>query len=337
MNRCVKCGFPEGGRPGVFFVNNVCSACINSEKKKEINFKERQEWLTQFIKENKSDNEYDCLIAVSGGKDSHMIVKRLMENHGIKNPLLVTTLDEYTQTEAGKHNLKNIAEVFDVDHIYFRYKPKTCVKEMLEGFENELNPLKLLDERMVAGDGIPMKIAKKFGINLVFYGESNFEYGTIENLDIFHPMSDDKVKYIFIGAIYPYSIYDSYQEAKTVGFKDLDDCNEWNRQGTVENFTQIDSIAYLTHQWCKFVKFGAQRTTDIACRLVRENKLTRDQAILLIKERDFVCDPMAKRDFCRALNITEEYFDKIVDKHANDTLVKKDIDGVWKLKEFIEK
>ncbi len=332
---CLKCGFPLGCRPGLKEVDGVCSACINAEKKKKINFKERQKWLTQYIKENKGDGLYDCVIAVSGGKDSHMIVKRLMENHGIKNPLLVTTLDEFTQTKAGAHNLKNIAEYFDVDHIYFRYKPKTCIKETLDGFVNELNPLRVLDDRMCAGDGVPATIARNFNVKLVFYGESNFEYGSLDELDIFHPLSDDKVKYIFMGAIYPYSIKDSLEEARPIGFKDLDDFNEWNRH-TVENYTQIDSIGYLTHQWCKFVKFGAQRVADIACRMAREGAITREQAMLYIRERDFICDKMAKRDFCRALNITEEYFDEIVDKHANPKVVKKDIDGVWKRMDLIE-
>lgn len=58
--------------------------------------------------------------------------------------------------------------------------------------------------------------------------------------------------------------------------------------------------------------------------------------MLYIKERDFVCDPMAKRDFCKTLNITEKYFDEIVDKHANPNVVKKDIDGVWKRKDLIQ-
>ena len=78
-----KCGFPLGCRPGLKEIDGVCSACINAEKKKKINFKERQEWLTEYIKQNKGDGHYDCVIAVSDCKDSHMIVKSLMQNHGI--------------------------------------------------------------------------------------------------------------------------------------------------------------------------------------------------------------------------------------------------------------
>lgn len=336
MKLCLKCGFLLGSRPGLKDVDGTCQACINSEKKKTINFKERQAWLTDYIKKNKGSGEYDCVIAVSGGKDSHMIVKRLMENHGIKNPLLITTLDEFTQTKAGAHNLKNIAEHFDVDHIYYRFKPKTAKKEIIRDFENELNPLKMVDERMVGGHGYPANFARRFGIKLVFYGENPmFEYGNQEELNVLHPDSDDKVSIIFLGAIYPYSIADSLKEARSIGFKDLDDCNEWNRQGTVENYTQIDSIAYVMHQWTKFVKFGSQRTSDIACRLVREGALTRDQALLYIKERDYICDPMAKRDFCNTLGITEKYFDEVVGRFADPDRVVRDVNGVWRRKDLL--
>ena len=291
--------------------------------------------MTQYIQENKGRGSYDCAIGVSGGKDSYMIVKRLMQNHGVKNPLLITSLDEFEQTQAGKYNLKHIAEYFDVDHITFRNKPITAKKEMLECFENELNALKAVDDRIVGINGIPAQIAKSFGIKILFYGETNYEYGSEETLEIFHKSSTDELKYIFMGAIYPYSISDSLAEARSVGFKDLDDFNEWNRY-TVENYTQMDSYGYSANQWCKYVKFGAQRVADIACRLVREGSLTREQALTYIRERDFILDIMAKRDMCKVLGITEKYFDDIVDRHANKDIVEKDVDGVWKRKDIIQ-
>ena len=58
MKLCLKCGFLLGSRPGLKDVDGVCQACINSEKKKTINFKERQDWLTKYIKENKGNGEY---------------------------------------------------------------------------------------------------------------------------------------------------------------------------------------------------------------------------------------------------------------------------------------
>jgi hypothetical protein len=114
----------------------------------------------------------------------------------------------------------------------------------------------------------------------------------------------------------------------------LDDCYEWFRQGNIENFTQIDSIAYMIQLWTKFPKFGFQRVSDIMCRMVRKGQITKQQADLLVKEKDYICDPAAKRDFCRTLGITATYFDEIVDKHANREILFKDVNGNWRRKDL---
>ena len=334
IRTCKKCGFPLGARPNSKEIDGVCYPCINSERKKLINFKERQEWLTKFIQENKGNGKYDCMVAVSGGKDSHAIVKRLIENHGVENPLLVTVLDCFTPTKAGEHNLKNIGEYFDLDHITFKAKPKTWKATVKKEFEEEMHPLKKHEEDIYQ---IPLDIARCYGIKIAFYGENPFfEYGSSEELEIFHPNSADDLKLIFMGAIYPYSIKDSLEQAKIVGFKDLDDTNEWNRHGNIDNYSQIDSIAYVISIWTKLVKFGFQRVTDLACRHVRTGDLTKEQAELLIKENDHIIDPVAKQDFCNTLGITGEHFDKMLDKHANLKWVAKDTLGQWKRKDLVE-
>jgi len=315
---CSVCGFPLGTRPGLLEVNGVCGACVNNEAKKKMVadgvFAERQKWLSQYIKDNRTNEKYDCVIAVSGGKDSHAIVKRLIENHGVKNPLLVSVTDEFTHTKAGKHNIDNLVNRYDLDLITFRCSPQTFKRETLKDFENELHPLKWIEEKIYA---VPVEIAKAYGIKLVFFGEnSSFEYGTSTELDIFHPNSDGNVNIVYMGAIYPYSITDSLEQARSIGFKDLDDFNEWPRQGSIDQFAQIDSIAYIIQLFTKHAKFGFQRVADIACRYVREGKLTREQARALIDEKDHICDPMAKTDFCQTIGITEEYFDEVVKKHT---------------------
>lgn len=334
IRTCKECGFPLEARPGAKEIDGVCYPCINHKKKATINFKERQEWLTKYIQENRGEGQYDCMVAVSGGKDSLMIVKRLMENHGVKNPLLVTVLDVFTQTKAGESNLKNIAERFDLDHIMFRAKPQTWRKTVREEFDNLMHPLKKHEEDIYR---IPLDFARMYGIKLVFYGEnSDFEYGGAETLEIFHPNSTDDLQLVFLGAIYPYTIEDSLEQARMVGFKDLDDMNEWNRQGLPGSHIQIDSIGYYIAAWTKFVKFGFQRVTDIACRGVRTGDLTKEQAEAMIRENDHVIDPMAKRDFCTHIGISEEHFDAMLDKHANERWVAKDVLGHWKRKDFVK-
>jgi len=333
MIRCERCGFPNT-RPGIIFVGGVCQSCLNEDKKQAMiksgEFKSRQEWLTKYIQENKTHERYDCVVAVSGGKDSHTIVRRLIENHGVRNPLLVTVTDEFTHSKAGLLNINNLVNKYDLDHITFRCKPITFKHETLRDFQNELHPLKWIEEKIYA---TPIEIAKAYGIKVIFFGEnSDFEYGSGDDLYIFYKNSDDKVRVIYMGAIYPYSIKDSLKVAKEIGFVDLVETNDWRRAGSIEDSTQIDSVAYVIQLWTKFVKFGFQRVSDIACRLVREGTLTKDQALKLIEERDYICDPMAKTDFCNTIRISEMLFDEIVDRHANKDLVEQDINGQWRLK-----
>lgn len=334
MKICIKCGMPDT-RPGSRFKDNVCLACRNYQIRKDIDWEKRQQTLKEICKKRISEKgEYDCICPVSGGKDSTFIVAKLC---GLgMSPLLVTVMDEFTKTKAGAHNVKNIAEQFNLDHIYFRCGPKTFKEETLKDFKNELHPLKWIEERIYS---IPIRIAKAYDIPLVFFGEnSSFEYGTTDKLELLHPLSDKETKVYYFFAFYPYNEFETMKEAKKLSFKDLDDCNEWFRQGNVENFTQIDSIAYMIQLWTKFPKFGFQRVSDITSRMLRKKQITKRQADLLVKEKDYICDPAAKRDFCNVLGITENYFDKIVDKHANKNILIKDANGNWRRKDlFIKK
>lgn len=331
IKTCSKCGFILGTRPKLIEKNGVCLACINQIAKENIDYKARQIWLSEYIKQNKTNSDYDCVVAVSGGKDSCSIVRRLVENHNAR-PLLVNITDEFTHTKAGKYNLDNLVKKYDLDLITFRCNPRNFIEETRKDFLNELNPLKWIEGRIMK---IPIQIAQNYNIKLVFYGENSaFEYGEKQELDIFHSKSES-VEAIFLGSIYPYSIYGSLKLAREIGFRDLDYYNEWARQGCIENYTQIDSIGYIMHLWCKFIKFGFQRVSDIACRLVRDGVLTKDQAMLMIKEKDYICDPMAKIDFCKTIEITEKEFDMTVDKFVNRDLLIKDLNGQWRRKDLV--
>lgn len=330
MKRCSNCGFPLGTRPNTKDKDGVCLACVNYEASKKFDWVAREKDLKELCEKRKSEHgEYDCVVAVSGGKDSTVIVANLVEKYGMK-PLLVTVTDEFTHTKAGVHNAKNIAERFNCDHIVWRCEPKSFIENTKKDFEESLHPLKWVEEKIYQ---VPINIAKKFGIPMVFFGENSaFQYGTQETLDYLSPLSDDDVKVYFFFAFYPYSEHGNREFAKKYGFIDLDDTGEWLRQGHIENYTQQDSIAYVIQLWTKFVKYGFQRVSDMACRYVRDGKLTLEQALAYIHERDWKCDPQAKRDFCQTIGITEEYFDGIVSKHANRDLVTQDVNGQWKLK-----
>lgn len=336
IKTCSECGFILGTRPRSKDYNGVCLACANKHRKDNIDWKKRQSWLTNYLDEHKNPNgQWDVVVGVSGGKDSCAIVKRLIDNHGVDHNriLLVHVCDEFTPSDAGKYNLNNLVETYDIDLINFRCKPKTFVAETRKSFFESLHPLEWIEKQLYDK---PLEIARAFGVPTVFMGENSaFEYGEVEECDIFHPSSDEKTKVIYMGAIYPYSNIDSLEVSKTIGFKSLDDFDDWQRQGSADNFTQIDSKGYMMQHWTKFIKFGFQRVSDMACRLVREGVLTKEQAIQKIKDSDWVCDPLAKKDFCRTISISEKEFDDTVDKFANVDLLVKDANGNWRRKDYI--
>lgn len=328
IRTCSRCGFILGTRPGLKDRDGICLACLNSLKKNNINWKERQEWLTGYLASHRGEGKYDCAVGVSGGKDSISIVSRLMANHGVENPLLINIEDEFTKTKVGQYNIANIANHFGLDHIRFRFSPKDFRTHGLIDFEEKLHPLDWFEDQIYKQ---PLEIARAFGCRTLFMGENSaFEYGSSEECGIFDPLSDEETKVIYLGAIYPYSVGDSVQVARSCGFRDLDYYHEWYRQGQIDRITQIDSIGYIVAVWCKFPKFGFQRVSDMACRFVRDGLLTKEQAEKLIKDQDWVLDPAAKDDFCRTMGITASHFDEVVAKHANLDLVHQDCNGAWR-------
>lgn len=333
---CKECGFILGTRPRSKDKGGICLACLNKDRKNTINWKERQEWLTRYLEEHKNpDAQWDVVVGVSGGKDSCAIVKRLIEQHHVPSDrlLLVHVCDEFTPSEAGQHNLDRLVRTFNVDLMNFRCAPGTFIEETKKSFFEKLHPLEWIEQQLYAK---PLEVAEAFHVPTVFMGENSaFEYGESEECEIFHPSGNDQVKVIFMGSVWPYSNTDSLNEARGMGFKTLEDFDDWQRQGSADSFTQIDSKGYMMQHWTKFIKFGFQRVSDMACRLVREGQLTKEQAEQMIKDSDWICDPLAKKDFCRTIGITQQEFDDTVDRFANRRLLKKDANGHWRRKDLI--
>ncbi len=370
MKFCKECIMPDT-RPGIQFdENGVCVACIHEKRKKEINWDERYEELKKICDKyrRKNESDYDCLIAVSGGKDSQYqvyVMKELMN----MNPLLVTVQDFFTMTEAGKHNLNNIQESFGCN--MFAFKPNRKVGKYLtrKTFEKWGRPLWYVDRLLYT---VPLYMAIKFNIPLVVYGENvSYEYGGVDCEETYsareqinngvapniklEDLVDENISYqdlsfleapsveelnkidpIYLSYFVPWNSVANYEFAKTRGFKDL--TGEWDRTNHIENFNQIDSIGYLLNAWMKYPKFGHAYATDYAARWVRYGLLTRDEAVKLAEEKDHALDPKIVDDFCAFTGYTLSEFYSIIEKHYNKDLFEKNEFGQWRLKkEFIEK
>ena len=368
MKYCTRCVMPDT-RPGIKFnEEGVCQACIAHDKKNDINWDERFEELKNICNKYRGMNGdgYDCMIAVSGGKDSHYQVYIMKEVMGM-NPLLVSVEDNFPMTEAGKHNIKNISEEFGCDIISMKPNRKLQKKLMRKTFEKYGKPTWYIDRLIYT---YPLYMALKFNTPLLVYGENvSYEYGGGNSKETYSArdqinngvaseipweelleediqMKDlslckapteielQKLDPIYLSYFIKWNSHKNYEFAKSRGFRDL--THEWRRTNHVEDYDQVDSRAYLVHPWLKYPKFGHAFATDYASRLVRYGLITRDEAINLVKKHDPNLDPLAVRDFIEFTGYTETEFWNIIDKLYNQDIFKKDEFGRWVLKQGIE-
>src|SRR3974390_467761 len=110
---CVRCVMPETKPDLHIDAEGVCSACRYIENRQEIDWDERKVMLTEVLDRYRRSDDYDCLIPVSGGKDSHFQATRMLEV-GMK-PLCVTaTTDKLSHI--GRRNIENLKNL-GVDYI----------------------------------------------------------------------------------------------------------------------------------------------------------------------------------------------------------------------------
>lgn len=368
MRYCKKCTMPDT-RPGITFdENGVCCACNHYEQRKNIDWNKRWKEFEELCDKYRGCNgvgNFDCAIAVSGGKDSHFQV-HIMKEVMHMNPILFSVEDNFTMTEAGKSNIKNISEEFGCPIISFKPSIKSQKKAMRGMFEKYGKPTWIFDRYIYT---YPLYMALKFNTMLLVYGENiSFEYGGFDDEETYSarkqidngvasgvtkeelkgfglednelcmleaPNADEiqKLDPIYLSYFLPWNSVANYEFAKARGFKDL--THEWDRMQHAENFDQVDSIGYLVHPWMKYPKFGHAAATDYTSRFIRYGMMTREEAIKIVKERDHALDPKCVEDFCNFCGYSTSEFWTIVDKFYNRELFEKDQFGRWKLKNAI--
>ena len=150
----------------------ICEACEYNDIKKEINWEERERELVQLLEKKKRTKGYDCVVPGSGGKDSAFTAHILKYKYGM-NPLTVTWAP-HLYTHIGWENFINWVHVGGFDNILFTPNGKLHRLLTKLAFENLLHPFQpfIIGQRIIG----PL-IAKKFDIELVFYGENQAEYG----------------------------------------------------------------------------------------------------------------------------------------------------------------
>lgn len=368
MRFCKKCVMPDT-RPGILFdEEGVCSACRAEERKDctdwESRYKELEK-LCDTYRHCNGRNAFDCVIAVSGGKDSHRQVEVFKEEMGM-NPLLVSVEDNFTMTQAGKHNLRNLSEVFGCQIISLKPNIRAQKALMRTCFEKWGKPTWYVDRLIYT---YPLRMALALHIPLVVYGENtSYEYGgvlreeTPSAMDqIYNGAAEDipssellgagveeadldwcrlpeqvsTLNPVYLSYFIRWNSYANYIRARALGFRDL--THEWKREHTPEWFDQVDSMAYLVHPWLKYPKFGHASATDYASKFIRYGLITREEGIELVKKYDHRVDQKAVADFCAFTGYSLREFYSIVERFYNRNLFIKNCHGEWVLKEPVWK
>ena len=370
MRYCNRCVMPDT-RPGIRFdENGVCFPCLNAERRKSIDWDKRLDELKALCDKYRGSNGdyYDCVIAVSGGKDSHYQVYMMKEVMNM-NPLLLS-VDNFSWTKTGRDNFFNIRDAFRRDCISLNLSPDTARRLYRKSFEKFGSPNWYWDKAVYV---YPIRMAINMGIPLIIYGENiDYEYGGsqteetpsalgqinnnvagsydwsvwLEDGDItmkdlnscVYPSEEEimkaKLEPVYLSYFVNWNGYNNFKIARKYGFKSLNDTGEWNREGYIEDYDQIDAIGYLVHPWLKYPKYGHARATDVSCYWVRNGRITRDEAVKLVAEHDNKLDRRALEDFLSFTGYTEDEFWEIVEKFYNPEIFKK-VEGKWMLREPI--
>jgi N-acetyl sugar amidotransferase len=170
MRYCSLCVYPAiAATPLTFDENGVCSGCRVALQKDGIDWRKRRHFLKEISDEYRSENNYDILIPVSGGKDSYYQTHVAVRELGLK-PLLVTYHGNNYFPE-GEENLQRMREVFACDHIIVKPGVDTLIKMNRLGFK-------------VQGDmnwhnhcgifTVPIQIAVRYKVPLILWGEHGF-------------------------------------------------------------------------------------------------------------------------------------------------------------------
>lgn len=370
MRYCSKCVYPASSAvPLAFDENGVCSGCRTAGQRVDIDWSRRKKLFERLIEEyrSKDGSNYDCIIPVSGGKDSYFQIHIIKKVYGL-NPLLVTYHgNNYTPT--GMKNLLNMREAFGVDHIFF-----TPSIEVLKTM-NRLGMLMMGDMNWHAHAGIftyPIRVAVQSNVPLMVWGEHGFM--DLGGMHSYNDLVEFTFRYRHEHCLRGYEWYDfiekapSYQEKlekkdlipwmypsdeeiERVGVRGIYISNffKWdaNEHGpmmkdlygfkeaeepferTYRTMSNLDDMHENgIHDYMKYIKFGYGRATDHVCKDIRAGQMTREEGINIVKKMD----PVKSKDLYRWLEYvgwTEAYFDEVADRFRDPRVWWKDQNNNW--------
>jgi len=350
LKYCVRCCIPQTQEGVIFDELGVCQACQSAEQKIHIDWTQRETVLRGILDDAKAKagNNYDCIIPISGGKDSTFQLHVLTQVYGMK-PLAVTFSHNWF-SETGWYNLQNSLEQFNVDHVMFTPNRKLVNKlarHSLEGIGDAC-------WHCHAGVGaFPLQAAVRFNIPLLIWGESiaessgrasylnpvrkfDREYFTkvsaklrpdqmvrddvsLRDLEPFQVPSAEDCERVGVHGIHlgDYIFWDDERQTEFV--RDNYAWRETQVEGSFKRYKSAECIMPGVHDLACYTKRGYGRATFHASVDVRAGLLSRDEAWDLIRQNDGV-RPEGLDYYLKITGMSEEEFFATLEKHRRPEL-----------------
>jgi len=364
LSYCRHCVMPDT-RPDLHLdEQGLCNACRSYAARAQVDWGRRYQDLLQLLERyrHRDGSHWDCIVPVSGGKDSTYQVVRMLQL-GL-NPLCVTSTT-CDLSELGRQNIENLKQL-GVDHVAISPNPRVRAK---------LNRLGLTQVGDISWPehvgilSIPVRAAVQFNVPLIVWGENSQneyggpaaaadnnllnrrwleEFGGLLGLRVTDLVGEDGIEArhlinysypsdeelsrvgvtgLFLGHYLPWDGLANTLIAQANGFISYHKAVE----GSMVNYENLDNHQTGIHDYFKFLKFGFGRATDLACLHIRRGRLTRQDGLEAVRRLDgrFPWEYLGKslQDTLRPLELSVDEFIRVCDKFSNKKIFKRDASG----------
>ncbi|MFA6552488.1 MAG: N-acetyl sugar amidotransferase [Candidatus Paceibacterota bacterium] len=361
MKYCKKCVLPDTKPDLIFDKKGVCNGCLNYQNRKTVDWAKRREELGKILEKYRSKNgeNWDCVIPVSGGKDSTFQVFRMLELG--MNPLCVTATTCHL-SEIGRKNIENLKRL-GVDYVEFTTNPAVRRKLNKIGL-SEVGDISWPEH--VSIFTVPVQIAVKYKIPLIIWGENpQHEYGGpaaackdnvltrrwleefggllglrvsdlvgVDGLErkqllpFIYPsdkeLKEAEITGLFLGYYFPWDGYGNSLLSQALGFNTYHTVTE----GSIINYENLDNLQSGIHEYFMYLKYGFGRGSAIASLHIRRGRMTRGDAVKVLDNlegkfpKSYLGVPL--EDILKPIGFSVDEFKNICDRFTNKKIFKTD-------------
>ena len=369
MKYCQICLQPNTRPNTIFTQEGICPACNYFNELKNVDWQDRYEILQELVSNRpiNSSTRFDCIIGVSGGKDSTRQALYVRDKLGL-NPLLVCL--SYPPEQVTQRGVDNISQLINLgfDCVVVAPAPQTWRELMKHSFDKFVNWARSTELALFSS--VP-QLAIRYKIPLIFWGENpglqlgdlktlgrtGYDGNNLRNMNTLsggaldwiielHGTKKDLFPYMYptleefeksgISIVYLGWFLGDWSLVNNASYSCLEGLNirsdKVDKTGDLYGVTALDEDWVTLNQMIKYYKFGFGRVTDYVNEEIRLGKMSRNEAILLVEKYDDACDEKYIIDFCNYIGIDIDLFWNKVHESLNLDLFEITKSGIIKRK-----